>query len=137
MIVKPLCADNFMVKFDMLLKVVAYGDVLHILPDFLRARVVLGPVRLPLPAILVGNTWDVACTSRISILKPSPSNVGVLLIDGEIDILRVCLYGAGKVDAGGSHTHENNFDASLFTHQRLLDLVLELRVVGIVTGRRS
>ncbi len=75
----------------------------------------MAPIRIAVPAELIGMGWDVTGTSRISILEPCTSYTIVLLVEHEVDILQELAELVGRLQTRRSSacTDHPEFSASL------------------------
>lgn len=95
----------------------------EVLMYLLGTRVILGLVRLLLPTILIADTRYITSTARMAILGPGTTNVFVLLVDDQLNVLHSPLELVGKADTTAAHAHEDDLHLSLGSHQILPNAV--------------
>jgi hypothetical protein len=111
-ILVPVCCGDFVLKFHILEQIVVHSDLLEVLPDLGRLRIVLRPIGIPCPCELIRSRRNIACASRVSgtasattswhtqsslpVLEPRSTNILVLLIDLDFDILKPLLRELGE-----------------------------------------
>lgn len=89
--------------------------------NFWRPDIERRPIRVRLKRQLVAMRWDVARTPRIAVLVPCSAHVGVLVVDGELEIGHVLGQVDGGTDARNAGADVYHFEGTGFVEGTLRD----------------
>ena len=94
-LLKPSTSDHLRTELHVLTEVKCFAHFIQVSPDVWTVREEGWPVRIECEIEHIGMAWDIASSSRVSILEPGSTDVVVLLIDLKVHVHCMLLHLVG------------------------------------------